>query len=86
MRLRRTVPVASPRAAQAVDLHANATLTTCAMLFGAVLLLPVALVEGLVPAMARLDWRLLGLVVVIGLLLVNWLGGGQIWSARPGAR
>ena len=123
-----------------------ATLTTYAMLFGAALLMPVALVEGLVPAVARLDWRLLGLVVflgvlggsaafllwtwalsritptqvavyvnlnpivaallgilllgerrspmfvlgfaavVIGVLLVNWPGGRQIWSARPGAR
>jgi drug/metabolite transporter (DMT)-like permease len=45
-----------------------ATLTTYAMLFGAVLLLPVALVEGLVPAMARLDWQLLGLVVFLGVL------------------
>jgi drug/metabolite transporter (DMT)-like permease len=45
-----------------------ATLTTYAMLFGAVLLLPVALVEGLVPAVARLDWQLLGLVVFLGVL------------------
>jgi drug/metabolite transporter (DMT)-like permease len=45
-----------------------ATLTTYAMLFGAALLLPVALVEGLVPAVSRLDWQLLGLVVFLGVL------------------
>jgi drug/metabolite transporter (DMT)-like permease len=45
-----------------------ATLTTYAMLSGTVLLLPVALVEGIVPAVARLDWQLLGLVVFLGVL------------------
>ena len=45
-----------------------ATVTTYAMLFGTVLLLPVAVAEGMVPAVARLDWRLLGLVVFLGVL------------------
>jgi drug/metabolite transporter (DMT)-like permease len=45
-----------------------ATVTTYAMLFGAVLLLPVALVEGLVPAIARMGWQLLGVVVFLGVL------------------
>ena len=55
-----------------------ATLTTYAMLFGAVLLLPVALVEGLVPAVARLDWRLLGLVVFLGVL--GWSAAFLLWT------
>jgi drug/metabolite transporter (DMT)-like permease len=50
----------------AVD-HA-ATVTTYAMLIGTVLLLPAAWVEGLVPAIGRLDWQLLGLVVFLGVL------------------
>ena len=45
-----------------------ATLTTYAMLFGTVLLLPVAVAEGMVPAVARFDWQLLGLVVFLGVL------------------
>jgi drug/metabolite transporter (DMT)-like permease len=45
-----------------------ATVTTWAMLFGAALLLPVALVEGLVPAIGRLDGQLLGIVVFLGVL------------------
>jgi drug/metabolite transporter (DMT)-like permease len=45
-----------------------ATVTTYAMLFGTVLLLPVALAEGIVPAVARLDWQLLGLIVFLGVL------------------
>jgi drug/metabolite transporter (DMT)-like permease len=45
-----------------------ATVTTWAMLFGAVLLLPVAVVEGLVPAIGRLDGQLLGIVVFLGVL------------------
>ena len=45
-----------------------ATVTTWAMLFGAVLLLPVAVVEGLVPAIGRLDGQLLGVVVFLGVL------------------
>ena len=50
----------------AVD-HA-ATVTTYAMLIGTVILLPAALVEGLVPAIERLDGRLLGVVVFLGVL------------------
>ena len=50
----------------AVD-HA-ATVTTYAMLIGTLLLLPAAWVEGLVPAIGRLDWQLLGLVVFLGVL------------------
>ena len=45
-----------------------ATLTTYAMLFGTALLLPVAVAEGLGPAIGRLDWRLIGLVVFLGAL------------------
>jgi drug/metabolite transporter (DMT)-like permease len=45
-----------------------AAVTTYAMLFGTVLLLPIAVAEGLVPAVARLDWQLLGLVVFLGVL------------------
>ena len=45
-----------------------ATVTTWAMLFGAVLLLPVAVVEGLFPAIGRLDGQLLGVVVFLGVL------------------
>jgi drug/metabolite transporter (DMT)-like permease len=48
----------------AVD-HA-ATVTTYAMLIGAVLLLPAAAVEGLVPAIGRLGGQVLGLVVFLG--------------------
>jgi drug/metabolite transporter (DMT)-like permease len=43
-----------------------ATLTTYAMLFGSLVLLPVALAEGIVPAVARLDSQVLGLVVFLG--------------------
>jgi drug/metabolite transporter (DMT)-like permease len=43
-----------------------ATVTAYAMLFGTVLLLPAALLEGLVPALGRLDGRLLALVVLLG--------------------
>jgi drug/metabolite transporter (DMT)-like permease len=43
-----------------------ATVTTYAMLIGAVLLLPAALVEGMVPAIGRLDGQLLGLVAFLG--------------------
>jgi drug/metabolite transporter (DMT)-like permease len=45
-----------------------AAVTTYAMLFGTVLLMPIAVAEGLVPAVARLDWQLLGLVVFLGVL------------------
>jgi drug/metabolite transporter (DMT)-like permease len=54
------------------------TVTTYAMLIGVALLLPAALVEGLVPAIGRLDGRLLGLVVFLGVL-----GGAaafQLWT------
>jgi drug/metabolite transporter (DMT)-like permease len=42
------------------------TVTAYAMLFGCVLLVPAALVEGLLPALGRLDGRLLALVVFLG--------------------
>jgi drug/metabolite transporter (DMT)-like permease len=47
-----------------------ATVTTYAMLIGTVLLLPAAVVEGLVPAIGRLelDRQVLGLVVFLGVL------------------
>ena len=51
-----------------------ATLTTYAMLFGALVLLPAAVVEGVVPAVGDLTWRLLGLVVFLGVL-----GGSASW-------
>ena len=44
------------------------TVTAYAMLFGSVLLAPAALAEGLVPALGRLDGRLLALVVFLGVL------------------
>jgi drug/metabolite transporter (DMT)-like permease len=43
-----------------------ATVTTWAMLFGTLLLLPLAFVEGLVPALGRLDGGLLAVVVFLG--------------------
>ncbi len=45
-----------------------AAVTTYAMLFGTVLLLPIAVAEGMVPGVARLDRQLLGLVVFLGVL------------------
>lgn len=42
------------------------TVTAYAMLFGAVLLTPAAFVEGLLPAIGRLDGRLLALVIFLG--------------------
>jgi len=45
-----------------------ATVTTYAMLFGALALLPAELAEGLVPAIGNLDRQLLGLVVFLGVL------------------
>jgi drug/metabolite transporter (DMT)-like permease len=42
------------------------TVTAYAMLFGSLLLTPAALVEGLLPALGRLDGRLLALVVFLG--------------------
>ena len=55
-------------ATRVLDVDSPATVTTWAMLFGAVLLLPVAVVEGLVPAIGRLDGQLLGVVVFLGVL------------------
>jgi drug/metabolite transporter (DMT)-like permease len=46
--------------------HGPAAVTTWAMLFGTLLLLPWALVEGLVPALGRLDGGLLAVVVFLG--------------------
>ncbi len=45
-----------------------AAVTTYAMLFGTLVLLPIAVAEGLVPAVAELDWQLLGLIVFLGVL------------------
>jgi drug/metabolite transporter (DMT)-like permease len=42
------------------------TVTAYAMLFGCVLLVPAALIEGLLPALGRLDGRLLALLVFLG--------------------
>ena len=55
-------------AKRALAVDSPATVTTWAMLFGTVLLLPAALVEGLVPAIGRLDGQLLGVVVFLGVL------------------
>jgi drug/metabolite transporter (DMT)-like permease len=55
-------------AKRALAMDSPAAVTTWAMLFGAVLLLPVAVVEGLVPAIGRLDGQLLGVVVFLGVL------------------
>jgi drug/metabolite transporter (DMT)-like permease len=55
-------------AKRVLDVDSPATVTTWAMLFGAVLLLPVAVVEGLAPAIGRLDGQLLGVVVFLGVL------------------
>jgi drug/metabolite transporter (DMT)-like permease len=43
-----------------------ATVTTYAMLFGTLLLLPAAVAEGMVPAIGELDRQLVGLVVFLG--------------------
>ena len=53
-------------AKRALAVDNPATVTTYAMLIGTVVLLPAALVEGLVPAVGRLDGQLLGLVVFLG--------------------
>jgi drug/metabolite transporter (DMT)-like permease len=55
-----------------------ATVTTYAMLIGAALLLPAALVEGLVPAIGQLDGRLLGMVVFLGVL--GAAAAFQLWN------
>jgi drug/metabolite transporter (DMT)-like permease len=55
-------------AKRVLTVDSPATVTTWAMLFGVVLLLPVAIVEGLVPAIGRLDGQLLGIVVFLGVL------------------
>jgi drug/metabolite transporter (DMT)-like permease len=60
-----------------------ATVTTYAMLIGTVLLLPAALVEGLIPAIGRLDGRLLGLVVFLG--VAGGAAAFLLWTWRcPG--
>lgn len=53
-------------AKRALAVDAPATVTSYAMLFGTLLLLPAALVEGLVPALGRLDGRLLAVVAFLG--------------------
>ena len=45
-----------------------ATVTTYAMLFGTLVLLPAAIAEGMLPAIRELDWRLVGLIVFLGVL------------------
>jgi drug/metabolite transporter (DMT)-like permease len=74
-------------AKRALAVDAPATVTSYAMLFGTLLLLPAALVEGLVPALGRLDGRLLAVVAFLG------VPGGAIafllwtWAlSRPGWR
>jgi drug/metabolite transporter (DMT)-like permease len=53
-------------AKRALAVDHPATVTTYAMLLGTAVLLPAAVVEGLVPALGRLDGRLVGLVVFLG--------------------
>ena len=53
-------------AKRVLKVDSAATVTTYAMLFGTLALLPVALFEGLVPAVARLEGRVLGLVLFLG--------------------
>jgi drug/metabolite transporter (DMT)-like permease len=53
-------------AKRALALDGPATVTAYAMLFGTLLLLPWALVEGLAPAVGRLHGRILALVVFVG--------------------
>lgn len=45
-----------------------ATVTTYAMLFGTLVLLPAAIAEGMLPAIGELDWQLVGLIVFLGVL------------------
>lgn len=47
--------------------HAALTVTAYTMAAGALLLLPAALIEGLLPAVARLDGRAAALVLILGL-------------------
>jgi hypothetical protein len=69
-------------AKRALALDGPATVTAYAMLFGTLLLLPWALVEGLVPAAGRLHGRILAVVVFVGVLLVNWPGRGRAGAGR----
>jgi drug/metabolite transporter (DMT)-like permease len=55
-------------AKRVLKVDSAATVTTYAMLFGALVLLPAAIVEGVVPAVGDLTWQLLGLVVFLGVL------------------
>jgi drug/metabolite transporter (DMT)-like permease len=55
-------------AKRVLKVDSAATVTTYAMLFGALVLLPAAVVEGVVPVVGGLTWRLLGLVVFLGVL------------------
>ncbi len=55
-------------AKRVLKVDSPATVTTYAMLFGALVLLPAAVVEGIVPAIGDLDWQLLGLVGFLGVL------------------
>jgi drug/metabolite transporter (DMT)-like permease len=53
-------------AKRALAVHGPATVTAYAMAFGTLLVLPWALVEGLAPAVGRLDGRVLAAVVFLG--------------------
>lgn len=53
-------------AKRALAVDPPATVTSYAMLFGTLLLLPAALAEGLVPTLGRLDGRLLAVVAFLG--------------------
>lgn len=43
------------------------SVTMYAMLFGAILLFPAALVEGLPQSLARIDWKLAALILFLGI-------------------
>jgi drug/metabolite transporter (DMT)-like permease len=53
-------------AKRALTVHGPATVTAYAMLFGTLLVLPWALLEGLAPAVGRLDGRVLAAVLFLG--------------------
>jgi drug/metabolite transporter (DMT)-like permease len=55
-------------AKRVLTVDSPATVTTYAMLFGTLVLLPAAIAEGLLPAIRELDWQLVGLIVFLGVL------------------
>ncbi len=70
MRIRRTVPVASPRAAQAVDLHANVSAAMAAVLFGASVVAVRVAVRDVPPVSLAVLRMGQGSLLLVGVLLV----------------